>query len=148
VLGLIRQKFNYVIVDVPMPLRPELHQVLTLARHVVVVMEPNVASVRNARVIRQFAMTMAGSDRVVTLLNRADMPGGLPAAMVEKALGTAFQIKVPGLGRRMPQSINLGVPAIRQVPSLRKHLAPLIREIAAVDTGKARSSFVRRFLGR
>ena len=148
VLALVRRKFNFVVVDLPMPLRPELHQVLTLARHVVVVMKPDVASARVAREIRQLAMTMAGTDRVVTLLNHADMRGGLPLKIVQKALDSPVHIVMPELGRRMPESLNLGVPAIRRVPDLRKHLAPLIQEVAALTAAKPATPWFRRIFGK
>jgi pilus assembly protein CpaE len=147
-LALLQQKFNFIVIDLPMPLRPEYHQVLALARQVVVVLEPDVASVRNARAIRQLATTMAGADRVITLLNRTDMRGGLPTPMLERALGSPLNIRIPELGKRMPESLNLGVPAVRRVPELRKNLAPLVREIAGVNTGRAYTSWVRRMLGR
>ena len=148
VLSLIRQKFNFVVVDLPMPLRPELHQVLALARHVVVVMKPDVASVRIAREIRQLAISMAGDDRIVTMLNRSDMPGGLAAATVQKAFDGPVHMKIPELGKRMAESINLGVPAIRRVPELKKHMAPLIQEIAVLNRGKPSGSWLRRILGK
>ena len=146
VLGLVRQKFNYVVVDLPMPLRPELHQMLTLARHIVIVLQPDVASVRNAREIRQLAMTMAGTDRVITVLNRADMRGGLPTARAAQARGSALHVVVPELGTRMPESVNLGGPAIKRVPDLRKHLSPLIQEIGAVSLAKPSMSWLRGLL--
>lgn len=146
VLSLVRQKFNFVVVDLPMPLRPELHQVLTLARHVIVVMAPDIASARNARAIRQLAMTLSGADRVISLVNRCDMKGGLSAAMLEKALGSSPGITMPELGRRMPEAVNMGTPAIRSVPELRKHLAPLIQEIAAIPGEKSSNSWLRRLL--
>jgi pilus assembly protein CpaE len=148
VMSLLQQKFNYIVVDLPMPLRPELHQVLTLARQVALVLKPDIASVRNARAIRQLATTLAGADRVITVLNCTDMAGGLPTAMVEKVLGISPKIRLPELGRKMPESVNLGVPAVKRVPQLRKHLAPLIREIAGIDTGRTSASMIRRLLGR
>jgi pilus assembly protein CpaE len=148
VMGLVRQKFNFVVVDLPTPLRPEMHQVLALARQVVVVLEPDVASVRNAHAIRRLATAMAGTDRVITLLNRSDTPGGLPERILEKALGSPLHLRLPGLGKRMLESVNLGVPAIRRVPELRKHLGPLVREIAGVNTGKSSKSLIRRLLGK
>ncbi len=146
VLSLVRRKFNFIVVDLPMPLRPELHQVLTLARHVVVVMAPDVASARNALAIRQLAMTLAGADRVVSLVNRCDMKGGLSAAMLEKALGTAPGVSVQEQGRRMPEAVNLGTPAIRRVPELRRQIAPLIQEIAAIHGAPKAASWIRRLL--
>jgi pilus assembly protein CpaE len=147
-LSLVRRKFNFIVVDLPMPLRPELHQVLTLARQVVLVLEPDVASLRNARVIRQLATTMSGADRVVNVLNRANMKGGLPRPVVEKALGSPLSLVIPELGKRMPESMNVGIPAIRRVPALRKLLAPLIREIAGIDLARDRRSWLRRVFAR
>lgn len=148
VLGLIRQKSNFVVVDMAAPLRPELHQVLTLARHVVVVLNPDVASVRNAREIRQLAVRMAGSDRVMTVVNRADTQGGLNAKTLLKALDAPVHITIPNLGRGMQEAINLGIPAIRRVPDLARHLAPLTQEIGAVRTSAPQQSWLRRMIGR
>jgi pilus assembly protein CpaE len=148
VLGLVRQKSNFVVVDMPVPLRPELHQVLTLARHVVVVLKPDVASVRNAREIRQLAVRMAGSDRVMTVVNHADIQGGLNEKTLLKALDAPIHITIPNLGRGMHEAINLGVPAIRRVPELGRHVAPLIQEIGAVHVSPKPQSWLRRIIGR
>jgi pilus assembly protein CpaE len=74
------------------------------------------------------------------------MKGGLSAAMLEKALGSSPGITMPELGRRMPEAVNMGTPAIRSVPELRKHLAPLIQEIAAIPGEKSSNSWLRRLL--
>ena len=34
----------------------------------------------------------------------------------------------------MTEAVNLGIPAVRRVPALRRHLAPLVREIAGIRT--------------
>jgi pilus assembly protein CpaE len=148
VLGLVRQKSNFIVVDMPAPLRPELHQVLTLARHVVVVLNPDVASVRNAREIRQLAVRMAGSDRVMTVVNRADTQGGLNEKTLLKALDAPVHVMIPNLGRGMQEAINLGMPAIRRVPDLARHLAPLTQEIGAVRAPVRQQSWLRRMIGR
>jgi hypothetical protein len=44
--------------------------------------------------------------------------------------------------------MNVGIPAIRRVPALRKLLAPLIREIAGVDLARDRKSWLRRVFAR
>ena len=147
VLSLMRQKFNFIVVDMPMPLRPEVQQVLTLARHVVVVLKPDVASARNARDIRQLAVRMAGSDRVVTIVNHADGKGGLSEKTLLKALDAPVHILIPDLGGGMQEAINLGIPAIRRVPELRTRIAPLIREIAAISTDAPTPSWLRRMIG-
>src|SRR6201985_3765608 len=39
VLGLLRQRFNYIVVDVPMPLAPAIHTELALSSHILVLLE-------------------------------------------------------------------------------------------------------------
>src|SRR3954462_14499308 len=87
VLGLLRQRFNYIVVDVPVPLAQALHPVITLSRHVLVLLEAEVTGLRNARALRTAVTSIAGKNRVFTLLNRADRPGGLPRATVAHGLG-------------------------------------------------------------
>ena len=148
VLELIRQKFNFLVVDLPMPPRPELHQVLSLARHVVVVLKPDVASVRNAREIRQLALQMAGSDRIITIENFSNARGRLPPKILETALGGEVHIRVPDLGPRMTEAVNQGIPALRRVPELHKLLGPLIQEIAAIKAVNRSPSWLRRMFSR
>lgn len=145
VLDLLRQKFNYVVIDLPLPLAPTMRQVLAVARQVVVVLGPDVASVRDARAIRHMVTVLSGSDRVVTALNRADSRNGLTVGLIRKGLGAAPDITIPNLGARMMESFNLGIPAVQRVPALAAHLVPLLREIAGTQTAPARS-WLRRML--
>lgn len=88
-------------------------------------------------------MKSTGSDRVVMVLNHADAEGALPAAMISKGLGREPDVRIPNLGKRMVQAVNLGAPAIDRVPALRGCLKPLIREVAGIG-GKKRSSWFGR----
>jgi len=146
VLGLLRQRFNYVVVDIPVPFPASIHPVIALSRQVMVLLEAEVTGLRNARALRNAVTNIAGKDRVFTLLNRADRPGGLPRAMITQALGAEPDIVIPDLGKRMTESVNLGIPALKHVPGLRRHLAPIVREISGVGT--ERLGWLRRLLRR
>jgi pilus assembly protein CpaE len=146
VLGLLRQRFAYVVVDVPMPLAPAIHPVIALSRHVLVLLEAEVTGLRNAHALRAAVTNIAGKSRVFTLLNRADRAGGLPMATIVKALGGKPDMIIPDLGKGMTQAVNLGIPAIRHVRKLRRYLAPIVREVAAV--GSERKSWFKKVLGR
>ncbi len=146
VLGLLRQRFSYVVVDVPMPLAPAIHPVIALSRHVLVLLEAEVTGLRNAHALRAAVTTIAGKNRVFTLLNRANRPGGLPMATIATALGGAPEMVIPDLGKGMTQSVNLGIPALNHVPRLRRYLAPIVREIAAI--GDDQKGWFRRLFGR
>ena len=144
VLGLLRQRFNYIVVDVPVPFPPSIHPVITLSRHVLVLLEAEVTGLRNAHALRAAVTNIAGKDRVFTLLNRADRAGGLPRAMIVKALGAEPDMVIPDLGKGMTQAVNLGIPALKHVRKLRRHLAPIVREISGV--GAERKGWLRRLL--
>ena len=62
VLGLLRQRFNYIrSCDVPVPLVPAIHPVITLSRHVLVLMEAEVTGLHNA-----YQLSQRGSTPIVT----------------------------------------------------------------------------------
>ena len=145
VLGLLRQRFNYIVVDIPVPFPRSIHPVITLSRHVLVLLEAEVTGLRNAHALRAAVTSIAGKDRVFTLLNRADRAGGLPRETIVKALGAEPDMVIPDLGKGMTQAVNLGIPALKHVSKLRRHLAPIVREIAGVETG--RKGWFRRLLG-
>jgi len=145
VLGLLRQRFNYIVVDIPVPFPPSIHPVITLSRHVLVLLEAEVTGLRNAHALRTAVTNIAGKDRVFTLLNRANRAGGLPRATIVKALGAEPDMVIPDLGKGMTQAVNLGIPALKHVSKLRRHLAPIVREIAGV--GAKRKGWFRRLLG-
>ena len=147
VLALLRRKFNYIVIDLPVPVPVAMRPVIALARHVMVLLEAEVTGLRNARSLRTAVMEIAGANRVFTVLNRADRPGGLKLPMIEAGLGSAPDIVIPDLGKRMTEAVNLGVPAIRRIPALRRHLAPMVREIAGIQTGRS-DSWLGRIFGR
>src|SRR6201987_437572 len=145
VLGLLRQRFNYIVVDVPVPFPPSVHPVITVSRHVLVLLEAEVTGLRNAHALRNAVTNIAGKDRVFTLLNRANRAGGLPKATVVQALGAEPDMVIPDLGKGMTEAVNLGVPALKHVSKLRRRLAPIVRESAGV--GAERKGRLRRLLG-
>ena len=143
-LELLQRRFNQVVVDLPMPPGPVERIVLAAARHVVVVMSPDVASVRDAISARKLVSTGAAS-RMMTVLNRAGQPGLLKTKLVEEGLGAPPDIVIPDLPAQVPRAGNLGKPALRESLALRRALAPLTQEIGAVRSNQeqSRSLFAR-----
>ena len=149
VLAMLRQRFNHIVVDLPMPPGVAERAVLAAARHCVVVMGPDVTSVRDAVAARRMAAAVGATGRVMTVLNRAGQPGGLSAKLVEEGLGGAPDITVPDLPRQVPRATNLGRPAVQEAAALRRALAPLTQEITALRAGGAGAKpLLTRLLGR
>lgn len=148
VIRLLQQKFNYIIIDLPIPMPTAFREAVIPARHVVTVLGPDVQSLRDTQAIRRMMHGLCGADRVVTVLNRADLAGGLALPMVRKGLEGDPDVLIPDLGRKMIETVNLGVAARRTVPALSRHLAPLVREIAGRRVGEEKTSWLRRLTGR
>ena len=75
VLDLLRRRFNYIVMDLPMPATIAEMQALRAARHLLVVMAPDLASIRDADRLRQLAAGL-GNSHTTIVLNRVGMPGG------------------------------------------------------------------------
>jgi pilus assembly protein CpaE len=130
-LELLQHRFNQVVIDLPMPPGPAERIVLAAARHVALVMGPDIAGVRDAIAARKLVGPGAAS-RVMTVLNRAGQAGTLKAKLVEEGLGAAPDVVIPDLPTQIPRANNLGKPALRESAVLRRALAPLTQEIVAV----------------
>lgn len=141
-LELLRHRFNVVVVDMPVPPPPQMFNCLVAARQVVIVFGPDIASLRDVKALRNLINISTGSDRVITVLNRSDTVGGLSNQLIESGLGAKPDITIPDLGKKMLQALNIGVPARKRVPALRRYLAPLVREVAGVRMSVPRWSWL------
>lgn len=148
ILDMLRQRFNHVVVDVPMPPGPMERAVLQRARHVVLVMGPEVASIRDTVSMRKLVTATGSPGRVITVLNGLGRRGYLPIKLVAEGIGGPPEVVIPDLPRQLPRAANLGRPALRDSPPLRRALAQLTQEIAAVRTNPSQRSFFARLFGR
>ncbi len=147
VLTMLRQRFNIVVVDLPMPPGPAERAVLAAARHSLLVLGPDIAGIRDALALRKLAAGI-GSSRATILLNRAGMPGGLKPKLIEEGLGAPPDLVIPDLPRHLPRAANLGQPASRENAALRRALAPLLQDIAGVTAARPVGGLLGRLLGR
>jgi pilus assembly protein CpaE len=148
VVDMLRQRFNHVVVDLPMPPGPVERAVLARARHVVLVMGPEVASIRDTVSLRKLVNATGTPGRIITVLNGAGRRGFLPLKLVSEGIGGPPEVTIPDLPRQLPRAANLGQPALKSSGALRRALAQLTQEIAAVRSTAARPSFLARLFGR
>src|SRR6478672_226308 len=95
VVQLLRNRFNYVVVDLPVPLTPAIQSVVAIARTVLVLLEAEVTGLRNAKALRKAVGLISDKNRMFTILNRADRAGGLPLATVVKGLEATPDMIIP-----------------------------------------------------
>jgi pilus assembly protein CpaE len=135
VLDLLRKRFNYVVVDLPVPATLAEMQVLRVARHLLMVMAPDLAGIRDVERLRQLAQTM-GTNHTSIILNRVGMQGGLPPAMIEEGIGSKPTIQIPDLGRQLSRAANLVRPAIGECSAFKKAMGLLAQEVSGAAASR------------
>ena len=144
-LELLRTRCNIIFVDLRYPPGPMERQVLTIARQRVLVMRPDVMSVRDTAAAKKLVGKLPNSAPIITVLNRAGAPGALKTPMVAEGLGAVPDIVIPDLPRHLPRAANLGRPALMDSAALRRALAPLSQEVGGTRTARSESgSFLDR----
>lgn len=148
VVDLLRQRSNFVLIDLPTPPPPQMWALLAEANLAVIVLGPDLTSVRNARALRQLLASTGAQNNSFTVLNRYGLPGGLDQELVTKGMGVAPDSIIGDLGRQLLQAENLGVPAVRKSDALRRALGPLVQEISGIEHKSANASWFSRIRRR
>lgn len=148
IIDLLRQKFNYVIVDLPMPPPRSVRQFFTIARYSILVLHPNVISLRGARMIRKNLIDINSPHQTLTVINRSTMPGALSSNLIEKGLEARPDVFIPDFGKAMQEAENLGKPAVEHAPAFARALGPLMHEIAGQPNARQPKSFFARWRAR
>jgi pilus assembly protein CpaE len=150
VLDLLRRRFNYVVMDLPVPATLAELQALRSARHLLVVMVPDLASIRDADRLRQLASSL-GIGHTIILLNHVGMPGGLTMPLIEQGLGCKPFVTIPELGKQLGRAANLGKAALGECATFKHAVALLAQEFSGAPVTRAHAggrSLLGRMLGR
>lgn len=133
-LQLLQLEFGYVVCDLPSYIDDPEIAVLEAASLIVVVLGPDIPSVKNTRL---FLTTLERlgipAERVILVLNQADRRGELRADQVSRALRFPIAAEIPFDRDLVLRSINRGEPLVldRKAQLLAKSildLAGLVRE--------------------
>lgn len=149
-LDLLRQRFNHIVLDMPVPPDATGRQALASSALGVIVFGADLASLRDAEALRKMLAVVAPNSQPILVLNRANAPGALTPALVREGLGRVPDATIPNLPRHLPRAANLGRPALKDSAAFRKALAPLTQEVSGAQTEAepTRMSLLRKVLGR
>ncbi|HUZ63726.1 MAG TPA: cellulose synthase operon protein YhjQ/BcsQ [Acetobacteraceae bacterium] len=142
----LRQRYNFVLVDARFAALPVNRELLDIAHRRVLVMEPSVAGVRDA--LRFLAMPAGPkqSQRPVVVLNRIGRPGSLNRRQVEDALKLRPDVAIPDLPRLLGHAANMGEPAVGSRGAFRAGIVELAREVGFVGLLDASAGLRNRAL--
>jgi pilus assembly protein CpaE len=129
-MTMLRRRFNYVIVDMPNPAEPALRSVYKMAQTRLLVLTPDVISLRGAKRFRSMLAAATGDDRAIALLNHAGMPGGLSTTLIEQGLAEKPALSLPHLPKHVLAAANLGVAAVTRSRVFQSAMSQVTREVS------------------
>ena len=116
IVELLRQRHEFVVIDMPPHFDDVVLALLDYADDVVLVASMDIPSIKNLKVGMQTLDLLAlAGDKLKLVLNRANAKVNLELADVERALGMATDFRVPS-DICVPQAVNRGIPVILDRP--------------------------------
>jgi len=160
VLGALRERAEYVVVDTWSALDERVLTVLEAADKIVLVVTLDLSAIKSARVFLEVAdLLQFPHEKILVVATRANAPAGLTTADVEAVLGRSLDICIPDDSATALRAINEGNPVAlsgRGTP-MATALADLARRIVAeqhpdavteAQLSRVEGSRLRRLFGR
>lgn len=144
----LRQRYNYVVADVPFAPLAWYGELLDQARQRVLVMEPTLQAVRDALRLMALPMGTQQTRQSMLVLNKLGAPGTMTQRQIEDALQHKVAAVVPFLPRVVNAGATMGTPAAASRGGFRTAIAELAREVAASSLVTAPATRFGRLFGR
>jgi len=117
ILAWLQRACDYIVLDTSPSLDESTLTVLQLSDQVIVVMTPEMTSLRNARLFLNVAATFGQESQQLTVaLNGYPVKGGIKLKQIEAALRTKVDVQVPADDALVTYSINRGIPLVISHP--------------------------------
>jgi pilus assembly protein CpaE len=131
ILALLRSVYDYTLIDVETRLDDMTLHVLDAADVVLVVMTPDLPSLKDVRLLLETTVNLGWpSDKIKLVLNRAGAATGINLHGVESALERPIEYLIVNEYRTAISAVNTGAPFISTKPN-----APLSRSIVDMARG-------------
>lgn len=144
----LRQRYNYVIMDVPLAPVVWHGELLEMARQRVLVMEPTLQSVRDTLRAVTLPIGAQQTRQSLIVLNKLGIPGTMTRHQVEAALEQKVDVVIPYLPRVVNQAAIMGTPAAAQRGDFRTAIRELAQEVAAAGAINSPSRWFGRLFRR
>nr|WP_321983197.1 AAA family ATPase [uncultured Lichenicoccus sp.] len=131
-LGILRRRYNFVLVDVPFRAQLLNRDLIELSDQRILVMDPTLRSVRDTLRLLASINTGPQSRHALLVLNRLGQPGTLTLQQVEEAVGQKPDVTIPYLPRVLGQAAIAGKLAVVGKGPFRSAILALAQEAAFV----------------
>ncbi len=140
----LRRRYNFVIADVPFRPLQLNRDLIDLSHQRVLVLDPTLASVRDALRLLALPTGSAQNRRPILVLNRLGQPGTLSKSQTEQALGLPPDVVIPYQPRLINHSATIGKPAVTAKGAFRLAILKLAQEAASVRLVDTEAATTRR----
>jgi len=127
----LRQRYNFVIADIPARPLGFAAEILTLAQQRILVIEPTPQSLRHARRWIDLPAGAMQTRRPLVILNRHHRRQPVPLKSITAELGCEIEVLVPDLGAQAARATDLGESLIARKGKYRDAIAKLAHLIGA-----------------
>jgi pilus assembly protein CpaE len=131
-LTALRNRYNFIIVDVPYAPVPLYRDLLDLVDQRILVMDPSLAAIRDTVRLLGLPKGPGQDQRAVVVLNRTGVPGGLSRKQVEEALKMKVDVAIPDLPRQVGNAATLGEPVMVTSSGFRAGVIDIVRQVASI----------------
>ena len=129
-LASLHKRYSIVVADVPFSPAHLNRDLLAHAHQRVLVLEPTLASVRDALRLMSLPRGPLQAKNAVLVLNRVGLPGGLSRKQVEDALKARVDVAIVDLPKRLGMAAALGEPASVAKGPFKAGISELARQVA------------------
>ena len=117
ILNLLRQQFQYVIVDTAPVFSETIRTALDAADQVFIVSALDVPTIKNIKLCLEIMESLHyPEEKIKVILNRANSEGGMEAAEVEDILCCKITATLPSEGKVVVPAVNKGIPFVLSHP--------------------------------
>lgn len=134
----LRRRYNYIVADAPFRSEPFSRELSDLAQQRVVVLEPQLASLRDGLRLMRLPTGSGQVHRPLLVLNRGRRKGALSVKQVTETLGQPPDIIVPEGGSRLETAETMGEPAAAKGGAFRTAIMQLAHACGAVSVAPKR----------
>ncbi|HMR30462.1 MAG TPA: AAA family ATPase [Geminicoccaceae bacterium] len=145
----LRNRFHYVVVDLPRTVSPSWQYVLQSISNLIVVTDLSLAGMRDTLRVMSLMPASNASCQVTIVANRVGehRQGEISRAEFEKGIGRAVDVLVPFDGKAVAAAVNVGQPIATLKSPAAKAIATIGDQLCGAPQ-KARPALWRRWLGR
>lgn len=150
ILGLMRERYDWIVVDASSGLGPHAVGALEEADEIFVVVQVDVPSLRNIQRCREMFRELGKDDVVRVVVNRYQPRGAIGLKDVEESLQREVYWTLSNDYDSVVYSINTGRPLVMNVPcACSREIDGLVGKIAGISLGPAEEpGILERILGR